>query len=249
MPRKSPSYAYPRAAREGSAALRKRIITVTVAGALSAPVMAAPGIAAAPAAHAQVRHAATTTAAKKYVYLTFDDGPSRYTPKVLDILARYDVHGTFFELGENVDRYPSHTRRAHTEGNSVQNHTWSHPDLTKVSWSTFKSQVRRTDSVIRAQTGYTPQCLRPPYGAVDSSVRRRAASLDKTIVLWTVDPRDWSRPGTSVIVSRVLNAVRPGSTVLLHDGGGDRSQTVAALPTIVRTLKARGYTFLRRWCR
>jgi peptidoglycan-N-acetylglucosamine deacetylase len=188
-------------------------------------------------------------AATKYVYLTFDDGPSsRYTPKILDILSAYGVRATFFQVGRNVSYYPYLTRRAYLRGNSVQNHTWSHVDLRYVSWDTFKYQVLKTDSYIRAQTGYTPRCLRPPYGAVNSTVYSRAAALGKKIRLWTVDPRDWSRPGTSVIIRRVLDNVRSGSVVLLHDGGGDRSQTVAALPTILKTLKARGYTFYRMWC-
>jgi peptidoglycan/xylan/chitin deacetylase (PgdA/CDA1 family) len=196
---------------------------------------------------------ATTTAAEaatKYVYLTFDDGPtSRYTPQVLDILSAYGVRATFFEVGRNVSYYPYLTRRAYLRGNSVQNHTWSHVDLRYVSWDTFTYQVLKTDRYIRAQTGYTPRCLRPPYGAVNSRVYARADALGKKIRLWTVDPRDWSRPGTSVIVRRVLDNVRSGSVILLHDGGGDRSQTVAALPTILKTLKARGYVFYRMWCR
>jgi peptidoglycan/xylan/chitin deacetylase (PgdA/CDA1 family) len=86
-------------------------------------------------------------------------------------------------------------------------------------------------------------------GRVDTRVYSRAAALGKTVILWTLDPRDWSRPGTATIVSRVLNNVRPGSVILFHDGGGNRSQTVAALPAILKTLKARGYTFSREfWC-
>ncbi|MGW5192934.1 polysaccharide deacetylase family protein [Kribbella sp. NPDC004138] len=196
--------------------------------------------------------ASTTTAASaatKYVYLTFDDGPDpRYTPAILDILRRYGVRATFFEIGQHVARYPWLTRRVYLRGNSVQNHTWSHPDLRYVSWTTFKYQVLTTDRYIRYQTGYTPRCLRPPYGAVNSRVYSRAAALGKKIRLWTVDPRDWSRPGSSVIVRRVLDNVHSGSVILLHDGGGNRSQTVAALPTILRTLKARGYVFYRMWC-
>lgn len=193
---------------------------------------------------------AAQTTAVKYVYLTFDDGPhSVYTPKILDILTSYGARATFFQIGRNVKYYPWLTKRAYTRGNSVQNHTWSHPDLRYVSWTTFKYQVQTTDSYIRAQTGYTPRCLRPPYGAVNSTVYSRASALGKKIRLWSVDPRDWSRPGTSVIVSRVLNNVRSGSIVLLHDGGGDRSQTVAALPTILRSLKNQGYEFRRLWCR
>jgi peptidoglycan/xylan/chitin deacetylase (PgdA/CDA1 family) len=191
----------------------------------------------------------TETTKVKWVYLTFDDGPSpRYTAQVLKILQTYKVRATFFVIGQNVKRYPALTRRADQRGHSVQNHTWSHPNLTKVNWSTFKYQIRTTDRYIRAQTGYTPRCLRPPYGATNRLVARRATSLGKTVKLWSVDPRDWTRPGSSVIARRVLSQVRSGSVILLHDGGGNRSQTVAALPVILRTLKARGYVFYPLWC-
>jgi peptidoglycan/xylan/chitin deacetylase (PgdA/CDA1 family) len=188
-------------------------------------------------------------AASKYVILTFDDGPSpQYTPKVLAILRQYGVKATFFEVGQNVARYPAMTRRVHAAGHSVQNHTWSHTDLRRMSWTKFRSEVLTTDRAIRAQTGITPHCLRPPYGGANALTYRRAASLGKKVRLWTVDPADWSRPGTSTIVRRVLSKVRNGSVILLHDGGGNRSQTVAALPTILRTLKARGYTFYTTNC-
>ncbi|MFD8752390.1 polysaccharide deacetylase family protein [Kitasatospora sp. NPDC059577] len=180
----------------------------------------------------------------KVVYLTFDDGPSpAYTPKVLATLARYGVRATFFEIGQNVAAHPSLTGQVAQQGHSVQNHSWSHPDLRRLSAGAVDSQVSATDRAIRARTDRTPTCLRPPYGAVDGTVRSRAAALGKQVVLWSVDPADWSRPGAAAIRSRVLDHVRPGSVVLLHDGGGDRSQTVAALPTIIATLKARGYTF------
>ncbi|HJD82880.1 polysaccharide deacetylase family protein [Kitasatospora aureofaciens] len=180
----------------------------------------------------------------KVVYLTFDDGPSpTYTPRILSILNRYGVHATFFEIGENVAAHPSLTAQVARQGHSVQNHSWSHPDLRRLSGPSFNSQVGNTDQAIRAQTGRTPKCLRPPYGAVNGTVRSRAAALGKQIVLWSVDPADWSRPGTGAIQSRVLRNVRPGSVILMHDGGGDRSQTAAALPTILSTLKARGYSF------
>ncbi|WP_020390953.1 polysaccharide deacetylase family protein [Kribbella catacumbae] len=225
-------------------------VRITIVG-LS--LVLAAGLSAAAKPDQQAVHTATmapqAATASKYVYLTFDDGPHpQYTAQVLAILRKYGVRATFFELGRNAARYPYLTRRADLYGHSVQNHTWSHPDLRKVSWATFKSQVQSTDRTLRAQTGYTPRCLRPPYGATNSVVSRRAAALGKKVKLWSVDPRDWSRPGTSVIVRRVLASVRSGSVVLMHDGGGNRSQTVAALPTILRTLKARGYTFYPIWC-
>lgn len=204
---------------------------------------------------AQTTNATTTTAtiqataAAKYVYLTFDDGPSpRYTAQILKILHAYGARATFFEIGQNVARYPAVTRRVYRMGNSVQNHTWSHPDLRHVSAATFRSQVQKTDRYIRAQTGYTPRCLRPPYGGTNKLVSRRAGALGKKVRLWTIDTRDWSRPGTSVIVRRALAKVHTGSVILMHDGGGNRSQTVAALPTILRTLKARGYGFTTMSC-
>ncbi|MEV5963883.1 polysaccharide deacetylase family protein [Kribbella sp. NPDC051952] len=203
---------------------------------------AAPQVGAAPAA-------TTAVSTAKWVYLTFDDGPSaKYTAQILRILQAYHVRATFFEVGQNVKRYPALTRRVDQLGHSVQNHSWSHPNLTKANWSTFKYQVRTTDRYLRAQTGYTPRCLRPPYGATNRVVAKRAAMLGKKIQLWSVDPADWSRPGTSVIVRRVLSKVHTGSVILMHDGGGNRSQTVAALPTILKTLKARGYLFYPLWC-
>ncbi|MBV2153076.1 polysaccharide deacetylase family protein [Kitasatospora sp. SUK 42] len=188
---------------------------------------------------------ATSPAADpKVVYLTFDDGPSpQYTAQILAVLARYRVPATFFEIGQNVTANPGLTDQAVHQGESVQNHSWDHPDLRPLSLADFNAQILNTDQAIRARTGRTPTCLRPPYGFVDKTVRARAAALGKTIKLWTVDPADWSRPGIHTIEQRVLTAVRPGSVILLHDGGGDRSQTVAALPTVLTTLQHRGYTF------
>ena len=193
--------------------------------------------------------AAPAAAAGKVVYVTFDDGPSPvYTPKVLKVLSQYGVHATFFEVGQNVAANSSLTSQVYRAGHSVQNHTWSHPDLRKLSASQFAFQVTAADRQIASSTGYRPCCLRPPYGAVNPTVRAWAAALGKTIALWTVDPRDWSRPGESAIRARVLSHVRPGSVILLHDGGGDRSQTVAALGGILKTLKGSGYTFAT-WAR
>lgn len=180
----------------------------------------------------------------KYVALTFDDGPDpKYTPEILDILDEYGAKATFFEVGKEVARSPDLTRRVHELGHSVQNHTWSHPDLRKLSSASFKRQIEKTDRSISEQTGYTPRCLRPPYGGTNSVVAKRSAALGKTLVLWTLDSRDWTRQGKAAIAQRVLSGVRNGSVILFHDGGGDRSQTVAALPTILKTLKASGYGF------
>jgi peptidoglycan/xylan/chitin deacetylase (PgdA/CDA1 family) len=180
----------------------------------------------------------------KYVVLTFDDGPDvKYTPKVLDVLAQYGAKATFFEVGQNVRKHPELTKRIHESGHSVQNHTYTHADLRGLSAAAFRQQVMSTDLAIRAQIGSTPACLRPPYGGVNATVRQRAKALGKDLVVWTTDSRDWTKPGTTAIVQRVLKNVHSGSVILMHDGGGNRAQTVAALPTILKTLKAQGYGF------
>jgi peptidoglycan/xylan/chitin deacetylase (PgdA/CDA1 family) len=185
----------------------------------------------------------------KYVVLTFDDGPDvAYTPKVLQILAQYDAKATFFEVGQNVRKHPELTKRIHEAGHSVQNHTWTHADLRPLSAAAFRQEVMSTDIAIRAQIGSTPACLRPPYGGVNATVRQRAKALGKDLVVWTVDSRDWTKPGTTAIVQRVLKNVHSGSVILMHDGGGNRAQTVAALPTILKTLKAQGYGFRTLTC-
>src|SRR6478736_6147791 len=143
----------------------------------------------------------------------------------------------FFELGQNVSWYPSITRSLRTYGNLIGNHTWSHPDLTTLSTSAVTSQLNRMESAL----GYRPRCVRPPYGATSSRIAKIIANRGQRQILWTVDPRDWSRPGTWTIVDRVLFNVRDGSRILLHDGGGDRSQTVAALDLLIPRLRARGF--------
>lgn len=185
----------------------------------------------------------------KYVVLTFDDGPdAAYTPKILDILATYEAKATFFEIGKNVKKHPELSKRIHDAGHSVQNHTWTHADLRHLSATAFRQQVTSTDQAIHAAIGSTPACLRPPYGGMDPTVRQRAKALGKDLVVWTVDSRDWTKPGTTAIVQRVLKNVHNGSVILMHDGGGNRTQTIAALPTILKSLKAKGYGFRTLTC-
>ncbi|MGC4939621.1 polysaccharide deacetylase family protein [Kribbella sp. DT2] len=185
----------------------------------------------------------------KSVVLTFDDGPDpRYTPQILDILDRYGVKATFFVIGTEAKRHPELTRTLTQRGHSVQNHTWSHADLSKLSWSAFQRQVKDTDAQIHAAGGRTTDCLRPPYGARSALLDRRAASLGKRLVLWDVDSRDWTRPGQAAIEQRVATHVRDGSVILFHDGGGNRAQTIAALPGILQLLKDSGFGFRTAEC-
>jgi peptidoglycan/xylan/chitin deacetylase (PgdA/CDA1 family) len=174
----------------------------------------------------------------KMVALTFDDGPSVYTPHVLATLNRYGAHATFFEIGRQVGPLAATSRAVIRAGNVIGNHTWSHPDLTPQNTA---AQVRPTQAAIYDATGFRPCLLRPPYGVAPAGVVGIVRSLGLLTIQWDVDPADWSRPGAAVIAQRVLQSVRPGSIVIMHDGGGDRSETVQALGTIVPTLLSRGY--------
>jgi peptidoglycan/xylan/chitin deacetylase (PgdA/CDA1 family) len=183
------------------------------------------------------------------VYLTFDDGPTpAWTPRVLDLLARYRARATFFVVGRSAATWPGLVRRAYAAGHGVGNHTWSHRRLTGFRGAGLTAEVGATSAVIGRATGARPRCLRPPYGTVDAASAYRARALGLRLTMWDVDPYDWRRPGAGVIAGRVLSRVRSGDVVLLHDGGGDRSQTVAALRQVLASLSARGYRF-RALCR
>lgn len=184
----------------------------------------------------------TSQRAPRIVRLTFDDGPVRTsTPRVLNVLSNYRVKATFFVIGEQVRKYPRLVRREYSEGHSVQNHTYTHPDLTTLSNDGIRRQLRRTNRAITAAGVPRPQRFRPPYGATNARVRSVAGSLGLTQTLWSVDPRDWADPAASVICRRVVSNVSPGSIVLLHDGTG--ANTDEALPCIIKRLRAKGYSF------
>lgn len=179
------------------------------------------------------------------IALTFDDGPNpANTPQVLAVLKRYHVHATFFDLGRLVQLYPDLARQELADGNIVGNHTWSHPDLPTLSTNSIKKQIRDSSDAIEQATGVRPIFLRPPYGDLSANVLKVINSFGMTTVIWNNDSRDWSIPGTSAIISRVLASVGNGTIILLHDGGGNRQQTIAALPGIIQHLQARHYRFV-----
>lgn len=179
------------------------------------------------------------------VALTFDDGPDpTWTPQVLDVLDRYGVKATFFVLGSNAVRYPDLVREIVARGHSLGNHTWSHADLTRLSGGAVVDQLRSTNDVLTGIANYEPSCARPPYRATSATVQNIIASLGMRPALWNVDTNDYLRPGVGVIVRRAL-AVRPDGVILMHDGGGDRSQTVAALPAVIGGIRARGWSLTK----
>lgn len=192
--------------------------------------------------HRFLFHGALT---RREIALTFDDGPNPfYTPAVLAVLKRYRVQATFFCLGTLVARYPQLVQQEHAAGHVVGDHSWSHPQLPLLTPSQILWQMRSTADTIQQVIKVRPRFFRPPYGDYDSQVLTQANRLGLTTVLWNDDPRDWSWPGTTGIISWVLTQAGNGSIILLHDGGGDRSQTVAALPTIIESLQREGFTLV-----
>lgn len=174
---------------------------------------------------------------RRVVALTFDDGPSDYTPAFLRVLREKGVPGTFFEVGQEMPGREATMRRILAEGNEIGDHTTNH-----VEYPGYE-QIAGTAARIEEYTHFKPCLFRPPGGGVDAAVLSTAASLGLFAVNWSVDPRDWANPGADSIYSTIVATTRPGSIVLMHDGGGDRSQTLAALPRVIDTLRARGYRF------
>ncbi len=185
------------------------------------------------------------------VALTFDDGPDpRWTPRVLDELAGEGVHATFFVTGEAAARHPAIVRRLLDEGHEIGLHTWTHRDLSGTPAWRARLELSLTQLAVARATGRTTALMRPPYsstpgsvGAGDRAVVARAARDGYVVVLADQDPRDWSNPGTDVLESRVRPVGSRGQVVLLHDGGGDRHETVQALSSVVANYRSAGFAF------
>ncbi|WP_312018619.1 polysaccharide deacetylase family protein [Streptomyces sp. I05A-00742] len=230
---------------------------LAAAGAALLPGLLAAGRARADGPPAPDRQVA---AGPKTLALTFDDGPSPlHTPRVLDVLDRYDVPATFFVLGANVAAYPDVTRLIAGRGHALGNHTWAHPDLGTLSRARIRDEIVRTQDVVADATGRVPALFRAPGGHFVTAALEICADLRLRAVSWSVDPEDWSRPGVDHIVRTVLDGARTGAIVLHHDGSlvdpegqnqqaerdpkTDRSQTVEALKTYLPRLLDAGYRF------
>jgi peptidoglycan/xylan/chitin deacetylase (PgdA/CDA1 family) len=171
------------------------------------------------------------------VALTFDDGPSEYTPRFLDVLREKDVPATFFEIGQEMPGREEVMRQILAEGDEIGDHTMNH-----VEYPGYQ-QIAGAAARIRQYTHFQPCLFRPPGGALNESVIATAGSLGMRTITWDVDPRDWSLPGTGAIYSNIVSHARNGSIILMHDGGGPRDETLAALPAVIDTLRARGFGF------
>ena len=185
------------------------------------------------------------TAGDKLVALTFDDGPVvGQTDKILDVLAQKQVKATFFMLGGRVKAQPALARRVKDEGHLVGNHSLGHKNLPKEKPAEIRRQIAGGASAIEQATGVDPVWFRPPYGAMSGKVWAETRTLKLHIAMWDIDTSDWKKPGVPRLVRNAVKHVKPGAVILMHDGGVDRRQTIAALPQIIDKLRAQGYSFV-----
>ena len=174
------------------------------------------------------------------VAITFDDGPSIYTDDILRVLRRFDAPATFFVLGEMVEARPQLVRRALAQGHAIGSHSLDHPQFGQLAPEAQEAELESVDSIMRAQGLAAPRLFRPPYGSFDLETLSLLDQRAELMVLWSVDTGDYENPGWQVIADRALAEARPGSVILLHDGGGDRAQTLVALPLILKGLERAG---------
>jgi peptidoglycan-N-acetylglucosamine deacetylase len=180
----------------------------------------------------------------RVIALTFDDGPSPYTEPIVRILTRMHVPATFFVVGQQLNDFAAGLRDEVSHGFAVGDHTENHAYMTRLSEAGQYKQIH-DDAVRLSRLGAPyPRLFRPPYGAYNPGTLTVLKRSKMLMTLWSVDTSDWIRPGTATIVRRALSAATAGGIVLMHDGGGDRSQTVAALPAIINGLRRRHYGFV-----
>ena len=178
-----------------------------------------------------------------YIAMTFDDGPhATNTPKLLDMAAKRHIKLTFFVLGECIEQNPGVLRREVAEGHEIGNHSWSHPNLVKLSDEGVRNQLQRTEDIIGQTTGIRPKLMRPPYGELTKRQRQWVNhDFGYKVILWDVDPLDWKRPGSIVVAQRIVAGARPGSIILSHD---IHPPTIEAMPQVFDALLAKGFKFV-----
>ncbi|HEY1713181.1 MAG TPA: polysaccharide deacetylase family protein [Solirubrobacteraceae bacterium] len=177
----------------------------------------------------------------KEVALTFDDGPGPYTPDILRVLVRKHAPATFFEVGLEEHYFHAATAQIVARGYPIGDHTESHLPMSQLKRKAQLAQLIEDSDAIGNYGAPFPRMFRPPYGVWNHATVGLLRKYNMLMVLWSVDTDDYERPGVNVIVKRALAGLEPGAIILLHDAGGDRSQTVAALPRIIKAVRKRGY--------
>lgn len=235
--RSAPAIAHP---QPGSWLARIQTLAGTGAGSLQSAELAAEGRA--------IQHTLSYTpfvrvagSQHREVALTFDDGPGPYTPQVVSELAALHAPATFFEVGIEEQYFHAGTADIVAHGWPIGDHTENHPQMNALSRSDQQRQLLRDAAAIGEYGAPFPHMFRPPYGVWNKTTLALLRHYRMLMVLWTVDTNDYQLPGTPAIVQSALDGARPGAIILMHDGGGDRSETVAAIPQIVRDLRRRGY--------
>lgn len=194
-----------------------------------------------------------TSKAIKKVALTFDDGPyGTSTIEILDILQKEQIPATFFLIGKNVEKYPSIAKRIVTDGHSVGNHTYDHPqNLPYLPKAQIADELGRTDVAIASTTGVHTKLFRPPYGRINKRLRNILKTDGYKVVLWNVDPVDWNYPSSTskLIEQRITQQEKTNMTIVMHDGRDtkinySRINLIQALPTVIESLEKEGYAFV-----
>jgi len=175
------------------------------------------------------------------IALTFDDGPVRFTNQILDILEKHEVVATFYVIGSQVKKEEETILRAVELGNEIGNHTMNHRNLAKQSDEGIRRQIVDANSVIESVTGVAPRTMRPPFGEINASVRNGMAWLGIPIIFWSIDPLDWLTLNADTTYTRIMNQVRDGDIILLHD---THAPTVSATARLVPALIEKGYQFV-----
>lgn len=174
----------------------------------------------------------------KVVALTFDDGPSKYTDKILDILKKHDACGTFFVIGNKVNFYDGTLNRMINEGSEIGNHSYNHKWLNRLSEKEFKEELNKTQEAVKKATGFTPKLFRPTYGGYSDKLK---SYTDLTFVLWDVDSSDWKVKKKEKILNNIIPNVKDGSIILMHD---NHEYSLNAIESVVKALKEKGYSFV-----
>lgn len=183
-------------------------------------------------------------AGRKVIALTFDDGPSQYSDAILDVLKDKKARATFFDLGSQALAWPAAERRMIAEGHQVASHSDTHPNMPDLDANAIRKDITDGFAHIESASGVKTTTFRSPYGAFGAKQWDAAGDLIGMNVLWDIDTEDWKQPGADAIHDAVMSGAHNGAIVLMHDGGGDRSQTVEALPRIIDDLRAQGYEFV-----
>lgn len=180
------------------------------------------------------------------IAITFDDGPDlKFTPQILDILQEKEVVATFFVVGIQVNKYPKVLQRIEAEGHLIGNHSYNHPNFTKLTSEELSDEIARTDEVIFGAVGHVPTIVRPPYGAMNNEVEEQLEQMHKSVMLWNIDPRDWDGSSVDDMLENILTNAKDGGNILLHSFGSKHvKNTIALLPIIIDELRAQGYEFV-----